>query len=215
MQQRCPRVDLDRKALVRCRDERAARHAGDLAQEVHLGRPSVLMPADVFEHGIRPAHVERAVIERKCRTVVLDSADLGVPSGKRQRRIGAERRHLRPPGVVFLDVIVGAAVLDLVEADVEHGQIRGRPDEPLEERPLSFPVVSRHLVREGHVTPNRWVPRSETWTKSPAVTWRSARCSWRWCRHHPRHVPRALPPPTYSTPSAPSRRFVGVQWALC
>ena len=103
--ERQPRVHLDREPAVRRRHEDAARDAQRLLDEA----PLRLAAADVLDHGVREDDVEGAVRERQLERVALDVRDGGVALAEPLAGVQAERGDPLRPGVVLLEEVERAA----------------------------------------------------------------------------------------------------------
>jgi len=146
-----PRVDLDREAAVRRRDEHAAPDPQRLGDEALLA----LSTADVLDHRVREHDVERTVLEGERARVALHIADFRVAGTKAGAVVETERGDALRPRIHLLEEVerpaaVALAEGELVGTDIEHRGVGSRVQLLEEELELAPSGAKGDLIDEPH-----------------------------------------------------------------
>ena len=180
--ERQPRVHLDREPAIRRREEDPPPDPQRLADE----RLLPLAPADVLDHGVRVDDVERAVGKRERAGVALHVGDRRVPLPEPGAVVEPERRDPPRPRIALLEEVVGRAAAlaarladrHLVDPDVEHRRRRVGPHQLEEERELAPARAERDRVGEPHdAGPYGWITTGvPSGRRASALSVRSVAC---------------------------------------
>ena len=180
--ERQPRVHLDREPAIRRREEDPSPDPQRLPDE----RLLPLAPADVLDHGVRVDDVERVVGKGEGAGVALHVGDRRVPLPEPGAVVEPERRDPLRPRIALLEEVVGRAAAlaarlsdrHLVDPDVEHRRRRVGAHQLEEQRELPPARTERDRVGEPHdAGPYGWITTGvPSGRRASALSVRSVAC---------------------------------------
>ena len=160
--ERKSRVNLDREAAIRRREEDAPPDAKRLRDEESL--PHAV--AHVLDHRVREDDVELPIGEGKRAGISLDVADVWIASAERGAVLEPERRDLLRPRVQLLEEVERPAAVTLAEPELVGPDIEDASSPQSAEAP---PGTTGACACGSGARSRRRGARGEVWAATPRV----------------------------------------------
>ena len=137
-------MNFDGEIPVGCGHEMFFPDASDLFEKKQL----LFIGAHMLDHGVGPADVKRAVLERKCCPVIHHGVDLRVSLFESLIAADTESGYLFRKEMMFFQIIVIVAVFVVVSSDIQYGRGLIRVESFGKKSVFSSSVLSAYRVSD-------------------------------------------------------------------